>query len=145
MESVMPALNGTSDFPPTEISTLLRVEGLVAFVAAVTAFQLLGGNWWLFAALILAPDLAFFGALAGYRTGARIYNIAHTYSLPAVLGGLSWLTGTAWLVPVALIWIAHIGIDRAIGYGLKYPELDHATHLGWIGKAKKRGAVADSR
>jgi hypothetical protein len=145
MERIVPAPNQTSGFPPTEISALLRVEGLVAFVAAVTAFQLLGGNWWLFAALILAPDLAFFGALAGCRTGARIYNIAHTYSLPAVLGTLAWLAGATWLIPVALIWIAHIGIDRAIGYGLKYPELDHATHLGWIGKAKKRGAVADPR
>jgi hypothetical protein len=145
MESIVPVPNETSGFPPTEISILLRVEGLVAFVAAITAFQLLSGNWWLFAALILAPDLAFFGVLAGYRTGARIYNIAHTYSLPAVLGALAWLAGAAWLVPIALIWIAHIGMDRAIGYGLKYPELDHATHLGWIGRAKKRGAVADPR
>ncbi len=132
-------------FPPAEVTTLLRMEGLAVFAAAVTAFHVLGGNWWLFAALILAPDLSMLGLLAGYRTGARVYNVVHTYTLPLALGAIGWLAGTAWLVSVALIWIAHIGIDRALGYGLKYPELDHATHLGRIGKAKKRGAIADPR
>ncbi len=132
-------------FAPAEITALLRVEGLAAFAAAVVAFQLLGGNWWLFAALILAPDLAFLGVLAGPMVGARAYNLAHTYTLPAALGAVAWLAGAMWLVPAALIWMAHIGIDRALGYGLKYPGIDHATHLGWIGKAKKRAPVADPR
>jgi hypothetical protein len=139
MEIEMPAHNEIG-FAPPEITTLLRIEGLVLLAAAVTAFQLIGGNWWLFAALILAPDLAMFGALAGQKAGARVYNLAHTTSVPAMVGGLAWVTGTLWLVPIAVIWIAHIGLDRAVGYGLKYPGLDHATHLGWIGKTKKRNA-----
>jgi hypothetical protein len=132
-------------FPPAEVTTLLRMEGLAIFAAAVVAFHVLGGNWWLFAALILAPDLSMLGLLAGYRTGARAYNVAHTYTLPLALGAIGWLSGTAWLVSVALIWIAHIGIDRALGYGLRYPAVEQATHLGWIGKAKKGAGVADPR
>jgi hypothetical protein len=132
-------------FPPAEVTTLLRMEGLAVFALAVSAFHLLGGNWWLFAALILAPDLSMLGLLASYRTGARVYNVAHTYTLPLALGAIGWLAGTAWLVSVALIWIAHIGIDRALGYGLRYPAAEQATHLGWIGKAKKRAGVADPR
>jgi hypothetical protein len=131
-------------FAPAEVTTLLRLEGLAAFAVAVGTFYLLGGNWWLFAALILAPDLSMFGFLLGYRTGSRVYNFAHTYTLPAVLGSVAWLAGTGWLVPIALIWIAHIGIDRALGYGLRYPDTEHATHLGWIGKGK-RAQLADPR
>lgn len=131
-------------FPPTEVAAVLRVEGLAVFVTAVAAFQVTGGNWWLFLVLILAPDLAMLGALAGQRIGAWSYNLAHTYSVPLVLGGLGWFAGVAWLLPVALIWVAHIGADRALGYGLKYPALDHATHLGWIGKARRAAKLADA-
>ena len=138
-------MNAQNDagFPPGHVTTLLRVEGLVVFVAALVAFHLSGGNWWLFALLILAPDLAMFGLLAGPGAGARIYNLAHTYSVPLLIGGLAWLAGAAWLVPFALIWVAHIAMDRALGYGLKYPGIDHATHLGWIGKARKAQRLAN--
>jgi hypothetical protein len=132
-------------FAPAEISALLRIEGLAILALAVASFHLVGGNWWLFAALILAPDLAMFGLLSGYRTGARVYNLAHTYTLPVALGAVAWLIGSAWLVPIAIIWVAHIGLDRAVGYGLKYPGTEHATHLGWIGKGKKRATIADAR
>lgn len=131
--------SATAGFPPGHVTTLLRVEGLAVFVAALVAFQMLGGNWWLFALLILAPDLSMLGFLAGGKTGARIYNYAHTHSVPLALGGIAWLAGATWLVPYALIWIAHIGVDRALGYGLKYPGIDRATHLGWIGKIRKKG------
>lgn len=133
-------------FPPREISMMLRVEGLTVFILAVAAFQLLGGNWWLFALLILAPDLAMLGALRGPEFGARLYNAAHTYTVPAAVGAIAWSAGAAYLLPFALIWIAHIGIDRAVGYGLKYPGLDHQTHLGLIGPAKRKAQkLADAR
>lgn len=134
----------TAGFPPAGVTTLLRIEGLMVFAAAVAGFHLLGGNWWLFAALILAPDLSMLGMLAGPKAGARAYNLAHTYALPAVLSGIAWAAGALWLLPFALIWVAHIGLDRALGYGLKYPESFHATHLGQIGKAKKGAAVANA-
>src|SRR5690606_36547196 len=131
-------------FPPTEVAAVRRVEGLAVFVTSVAAFQVTGGHWWLFLVLILAPDLAMLVTLAGQRIRAWSYNLAHTYSVPLVLGGLGWFAGVAWLLPVALIWVAHIGADRALGYGLKYPALDHATHLGWIGKARSAAKLADA-
>lgn len=132
-------------FAPRSVITVLRLEGLVAFAASIAAYQYLGGNWWLFAALLLAPDLAMLGALAGEKTGARLYNLTHTYTLPAVLAAAGGLSGAMWLVEVALIWAAHIGMDRAIGYGLKYPGFDHHTHLGLIGKARKAEQLANAR
>ncbi|MDB5540061.1 MAG: hypothetical protein JWQ89_1788 [Devosia sp.] len=135
----------TPGFPPNSVVTLLRVEGVAALAAAVTAYWFLGGNWWLFALLILAPDLSFFGLYAGPKAGAKIYNFAHTYTLPAILGAVGWFGGIGWLTAVALIWIAHIGMDRAVGYGLKYPGFDHQTHLGLIGKARKAQTLADAR
>jgi hypothetical protein len=35
---------------------------------------------------------------------------------------------------IAMIWLAHIGFDRALGYGLKYASGFGFTHLGRIGK-----------
>jgi hypothetical protein len=134
----------TLGFAPKGVRNLLRVEGLVVFAAAIAAFVVTGGNWWLFAVLILAPDLAFLAAAAGEKAMARAYNIAHTYTAPAVLAGVGLVAGWTLAVSIAIIWIAHIGIDRALGYGLKYERVAQATHLGWIGKASKRGTlVAD--
>ena len=132
-------------FPPKEVAAVLRIEGLAIFAATLLAYYALGANWWVFALLILAPDLAMLGALAGPVIGARAYNAAHTYMSPLALGGVAWFTDTVWLLPYALIWIAHIGLDRALGYGLKYPGLDHHTNLGPIGKAKRAQQLADAR
>jgi hypothetical protein len=139
MEHIMPT---TSGFPPSEVSAHLRIEGLVAFAAAIAAYQYLGGNWWLFALLILAPDLSMFGWLRGEAFGARAYNLAHTYTAPAVLAGIGYSAGATYLLPFAVIWAAHIAADRALGYGLKYPGLPHHTHLGAIGKLRKEAKVA---
>ena len=135
----------TPGFPPKSVVTHLRIEGFMALAAAVTAYWFLGGNWWLFAILLLAPDLSFFGLYAGPKTGAKIYNLAHTYAVPAVLGAIGWFGGIFWLTEVALIWAAHIGMDRAVGYGFKYPGFDHHTHLGLIGPARKAQKLADAR
>ena len=130
----MPATPG---FPPKSVALQLRIEGLFALAGAVTAYWFLGGNWWLFATLLLAPDLAFFGYAAGEKWGARVYNFTHTYTHPAILGAVGWFGGVPLLVELALIWGAHIAMDRAVGYGLKYPGLNGQTHLGPMGKAKK--------
>lgn len=132
-------------FPPKSVIAHLRVEGFVALIATVTTYWFLGGNWWLFAVLLLAPDLSFFGLYAGETAGAKIYNLAHTYAVPALLGAIGWFGGVFWLTEVALIWVAHIGLDRALGYGLKYPGVAHHTHLGLIGPARKAARSADAR
>lgn len=111
------------------VRTLLQIEGGVVAAAAIWAYAQSGASWWLFAALILAPDLGMVGYLRSPARGARIYNLAHTYVLPVTLAFLAVVVTPAAL-PVALIWIAHIGIDRALGYGLKYPGGFRQTHLG---------------
>ncbi|MEO6396030.1 MAG: DUF4260 domain-containing protein [Devosia sp.] len=130
--------------PPVAVTSLLRIEGAAIFVAAITAYAALGGNWWLFALLGLAPDLAFIALFLCKAVAARIYNLVHSYWAPLVLAGIGWFGGLPTLLPLALIWIAHIGADRALGYGLKYPDAFEHTHLGPIGKAKRAAAIADA-
>jgi hypothetical protein len=116
------------------VRILLRLEGLAALAAALAFYAHAGFSWPAFAALLLAPDLSMIAYLAGPRTGAIGYNLAHFYALPLAL----LFVGSAGGVPVAaaggLIWIAHIGLDRALGYGLKYPTGFGDTHLGRLGQ-----------
>lgn len=128
--------SSSSPFAVTGVPrVLLRLEGLAAIGAAVWAYQLSGGNWGWFAVLLLVPDLSMFAYLAGPRAGAIAYNAVHTYIGPGLLAALAWVTHASWFASLVLIWIAHIGIDRALGYGLKYATAFSDTHLGRIGRA----------
>jgi hypothetical protein len=125
--------------PPrgSSVRFLLRCEGLA--VAAVTAvlFAHTGASWWLFAALWLLPDLSMLGYLSSPCLGARIYNAVHSYIVPAALAFCALLLHVRGpLLPIALIWINHIGVDRLCGYGLKYGEGFGYTHLGVLGKRR---------
>lgn len=111
----------------------LRAEGVALLAAATALFAMTGGDWWLFALLFLAPDLAMLGYLRNERTGAALYNAAHSTFGPLALAGLSMSTMPEAL-PLALIWLAHVGFDRALGYGLKYGSGFGDTHLGRIGR-----------
>ena len=115
----------------------LRAEGLALGALAIWGYALTDASWGLFAALALAPDLGMLGYLAGPRVGAWTYNAVHTTLAPAALAGLASLAGWTWGLPVALVWAAHIGLDRALGYGLKRPEGFGATHLGRVGRAAR--------
>jgi hypothetical protein len=110
-------------------SVLLRCEGLAVFVAAVALYFDAGFGWLLFVLLILAPDLSAVGYLAGSRVGAASYDLVHTSVLPIALGAGGIVSNTDWAMQIALIWLAHIGVDRAVGYGLKYPTGFKDTHL----------------
>jgi hypothetical protein len=118
------------------ILVLLRLEGLAVALLSLVLYARTHASWWLFAALWLVPDLSLLGYLAGSCWGARIYNSVHTYILPAALGFSALVLGANPLLPFALIWINHIGIDRLLGYGLKYSNGFGWTHLGRIGKQK---------
>ena len=110
-------------------SLLLRLEGGVIFAASVLAYFREDGGWILFAVLLLSPDLSMLGYLAGPRTGSVAYNLAHTYVWPVALLLLGVFAGWALGTQLALIWLAHIGADRLLGYGLKYPTGFKDTHL----------------
>lgn len=119
--------------------TPLRLEGAALLLLATVGYAHTGASWWLYAALFLAPDLSFLGYLAGARIGAIAYNAAHTTLGPIALALIGLGTGTPLAISVALIWAAHIGIDRMLGYGLKYAEGFGFTHLGRIGRAAPEG------
>jgi len=108
---------------------LLRAEGLVLVVASVTAFWSLEGGWGWFALLLLAPDLCFVAYLAGARAGTVVYNLAHTTVGPLLLGVVGIAAAERYAALAALIWLAHIGLDRALGLGLKYPTGFKDTHF----------------
>jgi hypothetical protein len=117
------------------VRLLLRAEGLVVLAASVAAYAQFGAGWGWFALLFLLPDLSFLAYLAGPRAGAAAYNAAHSYAGPLGLLALGVLGAQPGLLAIALVWCAHIGFDRALGYGLKYASGFGQTHLGRVGRA----------
>jgi hypothetical protein len=111
---------------------LLRLEGLAVAAAAVTLYFHEDFGWILFVALILAPDLTFAAYAFGPKLGAIAYDAMHTEIFPVALGALGVLAGSSGATKVALIWLAHIGTDRLLGYGLKYPTAFNDTHLSRV-------------
>jgi hypothetical protein len=109
---------------------VLRLEGAAALAGAAFAYAALGGRWSVFAALFLVPDVSMLGYLAGRRTGAACYNAAHSYLGAAILAALGAASNMHTLPCVAAIWVAHVGFDRLLGYGLKYGTSFGDTHLG---------------
>ena len=118
------------------VKTLLRLEGLALFAGTTLLYLLWGGPWWLYAVLFLAPDLSFLGYLAGPKS-------AHGSIIPCTAPSSHGLLTVGFgfapplVLSLALIWLAHIGFDRALGYGLKYSAGFGFTHLGRIGKEAK--------
>ena len=80
-------------------------------------------------ALILAPDLSCAGYAFGPKVGAIAYDAVHTEIFPVALGAVGVVAGSSGARKIALIWLAHIGADRLLGYGLKYPTAFKDTHL----------------
>jgi hypothetical protein len=112
---------------------VLRFESLLVVIATVALYFDADYAIWAFFVFLLAPDASFAAYLAGPRIGATFYNLAHTYALPVAIAAGALLSGETGLpVQIALIWAAHIGIDRLLGYGLKYPTGFKDTHLGRI-------------
>jgi Domain of unknown function (DUF4260) len=116
------------------LKRILQAEGAALLIAATAAYHLLDVSWWMFAVLFFAPDLSFIAYLAGPKLGAIAYNTLHSTIGPLLLAcaGL-WLgfdiLGTI-VMAVALIWLAHVGFDRMLGYGLKHASGFKDTHLG---------------
>ena len=116
------------------VRLLLRLEGFAAFFVAVALYRQNDYGWGVFALAFLTPDLSFLGYLAGNRIGAIAYNAAHSYLGPVIVLTASAYLASPPLFAAGLIWCAHIGFDRALGYGLKYVAGFGYTHLGRIGR-----------
>jgi hypothetical protein len=124
------------EIAPRSTRPWLRLEGLAAFVAGLAVFGATGGPWLLAVPLLLVPDLSMVGYVRGPRLGALTYNLVHNWAIGlAVLGAGAW-SGVDGLTLAGAILVAHVGMDRALGYGLKLPTSFQDTHLGRIGKGR---------
>jgi hypothetical protein len=117
----------------------LRLEGLAVLVAAGVAFGQLGGEFLWFIPALLAPDLAIAGYLGGPRLGAFVYNLVHNWAFGLTVAGAGLAFGISPLALAGTVLIAHTGMDRAAGYGVKLASAFGDTHLGRIGKSARAG------
>ena len=108
---------------------LLRLEGAALFFCALYFYHSAGSDWLLFIVLFLWPDIAMLGYLVNPKIGSSLYNLTHTEVIPVALTTCSFVVHRPAFLGIALIWLAHIGFDRALGYGLKYPTFFKDTHL----------------
>ncbi|HEY6961719.1 MAG TPA: DUF4260 domain-containing protein [Gaiellaceae bacterium] len=126
----------TSDLPDgTVVGTprrLLRAEAAVLVVGVFIAYSQTGQSWWLVPLTVLLPDLTMIGYAGGARLGSRLYNLGHSTPLPAAIVAIGWWQEKSLPLALGLIWLAHIGLDRVLGYGLKYADHFQHTHLGWL-------------
>jgi hypothetical protein len=134
------ALGEGSDSPTagTVIGTprsWLRLEAATLLTGSIVAYARTHQSWWLFALLVLVPDVTIAAYLRGNRLGAHLYNLAHATPVPATLLVIGWSQHTPMVVAVGLLWTAHIGLDRLMGYGLKYGDHFQHTHLGCLGRS----------
>ena len=119
---------------------LQRLEGAAALGLGIAAYVTLGQSWLMFALLFFVPDLFMAGYLRSPRFGALTYNLVHTYAAPALLALAGLVLGPL-AYAVAAIWVAHIGFDRMLGYGLKFETSFQHTHMGPIGKARSQQSI----
>ena len=116
------------------VDVILRVESVAIFVGGVALYLQLNGHALWLLPLLLAPDLSMVGYLGGPRLGAITYNAVHNLVLAALLIGIGWYAAIAPLALAGAVALAHVGMDRALGYGLKLPTDFRDTHLGRMGR-----------
>jgi hypothetical protein len=135
MNSTTQTLNATTPLRVSattgKVKTLLRWEALLIMVGAIIVYAKLSGHWGMFALLFLVPDLSMLGYLINRSAGAAVYNVGHSYVSPCVLALCGLAMASPPLYSFALIWVAHIGFDRMLGFGLKYSSGFGDTHLGF--------------
>jgi hypothetical protein len=108
---------------------LLHAEGALLFIAALLLYARLGANAWVLLLLFFSFDVFMLGYLLNPRLGSWVYNLGHTLLVPLALSLLGFFANSEPVLAFALIWVAHIGFDRLMGYGLKYPTAFQDTHF----------------
>jgi Domain of unknown function (DUF4260) len=118
----------------TWIKPWLRAEGAATFAAGLAGFLWLGVPWYTFALLLLVPDVSAIGYLRGPRVGAFVYNLGHDLATGVAVAGVGLAVASVPVAAAGAILVAHSGMDRMAGYGLKLPTSFRDTHLGRIGR-----------
>ena len=119
----------TTQMNPMTPRPLLHLESAAVLIATLAAYRWSHASWLRFALFFLVPDLSMLGYAANARVGAIIYNAVHTYLGPLALAAYAFASGSIAIFSLSLIWIAHIALDRMLGFGLKYPTHFKDTHL----------------
>lgn len=114
----------------------LQAEGAAFLAAGLAGFLWLGLPWYAFLLLLVVPDVSMIGYVVGPRVGAITYNLGHSQVTSLVAAGIGLATGSVPVTAAGAILLAHIGMDRLMGYGLKLPTSFQDTHLGRIGKRR---------
>jgi hypothetical protein len=120
------------------VRSWLRLEGVAAFIAGLALYGWLGGPWLFALPLLLLPDVSMVGYLRDPRLGALTYNLVHNWAIGLAVLGLGYLTQSTAVAIAGAILVAHVGMDRALGYGLKAPTSFQETHLGRIGREQEK-------
>lgn len=118
-----------------------RAEAGILLVAVILLYHHLGGAWWIFGLLFFAPDIFALGYVVNRSVGAASYNLGHSLAVPLVVLTAGVLTNQPTLQLGALIWLAHVGFDRMMGFSLKEAQGFNHTHLGRIGRSVTKGNV----
>ena len=116
------------------VAWILRAEAIAVLVAGVVAYLQLNGHPLWLPPLLLAPDASMLGYMRGPAVGAVTYNLVHNLAVALGLLTVGWLVAIAPLALAGALLVAHVGMDRALGYGLKLPTDFRDTHLGRIGR-----------
>jgi hypothetical protein len=111
------------------IQKIERLEGLTIFLFSLLFYNFFGGNWLLFILLILLPDISMVGYIKNKKLGAFIYNLVHNYILGLVIILIAMSLQNILVLEIGVILLAHVGMDRFFGFGLKYPSQFKDTHI----------------
>ena len=111
-----------------------RIEAAFIFLASLIVYLHLGYKWYWFVIFLFTVDISMIGYITkNSKIGALGYNLGHSFSLPIILLVAGIFSSSSILIGGSLIWLAHIGFDRALGYGLKLNSGFQDTHLGKVG------------
>lgn len=121
------------------MKSIVSLEYAVAAVLVMAFYVIVGGfDWWWLFILFLVVDISAVGYFINSKVGALTYNLGHSLVGPGVIALLYIMLREEALLFITLVWLFHIFVDRALGYGLKHTKGFHHTHLGPIGKARKK-------
>lgn len=118
------------------MKNLLTIENLALFILSIFIFGQTPFDWWWYPTLFLLPDIGMVGYAINPRTGAIVYNIFHHLGTAVLFIVSGWYFQANFLLLGGSVFLGHTALDRIFGYGLKYSDSFHRTHLGYIGKEK---------
>lgn len=111
------------------VRSIIRLEGLAIFILSVVLYHYFAGNWFMFALLLFIPDISMIGYFKDKRLGALTYNLAHNYIAPILVLFTGAFLANIFIINCGFILLAHVAMDRMLGFGLKYPSSFKDTHI----------------